>query len=396
MKWPWFARRSLALPSPELVTLFGSGTTASGVTVTPEAALSVPAVFACIQVLAQDLARTPIRLRRKIGEDSYVDAVEHPLYEILATLPNPEQTAVTVKSALMWQLLTYGRAFAEVVRVDGRVTALWPLDARAMRVDRNEARVKRWTYSNSTAGVYTWLFDASQPPIFELIQETPLNRCRELVGTMLALQSYVSKFFANSARPSGVLTAPAAIADETAVRLKESWRSMFASGGANQRGVPVLESGLKFEAVASENDSAQLVETMAQLTTQICGAFRVPAWMAGNLDKTSYSNMESSSLAYVTSTLDPLFALWEDAMRRDLLTSRQYPQYIVTFDRSSLLRSDIKSLHEALAIGRNTGFYSCNDCRRALGINPIENGDDYLVNSALQPVGAPSADPVIA
>jgi HK97 family phage portal protein len=368
----------------------GSGPTASNHTVTPENALTVPAVFSCCQVLAQDLARTPIRLREKIGEDTFVDATAHPLFEILHALPNPEQGAFEVKAALMWSLLTYGRAYAEIVRVNGRVTALWPLDSRRMRVDRTPARVKRWTYSTGSS-THVWLFDPSQPPIFELVHDTPLARCRELVGTALALQEYVGKFFANGARPSGVLTAAGRLTPDQKTSLKEQWRGLFASGGSNVRGVPVVDGGLKFETIASENDSAQLVETMAQLTTQICGVFRVPAWKAGNLDKTSYSNMESSALDYVTSTLDPLFQLWEDAMRRDLLTSRQYNQYTIQFDRSALLRSDMQALHASLAVGRNTGFYSANDCRRKLGENPIPNGDDYLVNSALQPAGAPHA-----
>ena len=76
---------------------------------------------------------------------------------------------------------------AEIVRVDGRITALWPLDATVMQVDRTPARIKRWTYRRQ-GQTYTWLFDPSQPPILELMMETPLTRCRELVGTALALQ----------------------------------------------------------------------------------------------------------------------------------------------------------------------------------------------------------------
>jgi HK97 family phage portal protein len=188
---------------------------------------------------------------------------------------------------------------------------------------------------------------------------------------------------------AGKLTQP------QAQSLSEQWKAIFNGGGSNVRGVTVLDNGLKFEPIASENDSAQMIETMAQLTTQIAGVFRVPAWKVGNLDKASYANMESSALDYLTSTLDPFFQLWEDAMRRDLLTSRQYGAYRIQFDRSALLRSDTAALHASLATGRNTGFYSANDCRRKLGENPIPNGDDYLVNSALQPVGVPNV-PAIA
>jgi phage portal protein BeeE len=103
--------------------------------------------------------------------------------------------------------------------------------------------------------------------------------------------------------------------------------------------------------------------------------------------------MESSALDYITSTLDPLFQLWEDAMRRDLLTSRQFGQYTLQFDRAALLRSDVKSLHEALARGIQAGIYSQNDARRKLGENPIADGDRYLVNSALVPVAQAGEGP---
>jgi HK97 family phage portal protein len=371
----------------------GSGPTASSIIVTPENSLSVPAVFACCQVLAQDLARTPIKLRQQIATDTFEDAVDHPLFEILHALPNPEMTAYQVKAALMWSLLTYGQAFAEIVRVDGRITALWPLDARAMRVDRTPARVKRWTYT-PLGQTYSWLFDASAPPILELVQETPLNRCRELVGTALALQEYTGHFFANGARPTGILQAPHHISQAQAQDLKERWLAIMSRSGSRHRGVGILEGGIEFKPIAADNDSSQLNETWSAINQMIAGTFRVPTWKIGDLTKTSYANMEAGELAYVTSTLDPFFQLWEDALRRDLLTSRQFGQFSIQFDRSALLRSDTKSLHESLAVGRNTGIYSVNDCRKKLGENPIPGGDDYLVNSALQPIGAPR-DPTI-
>jgi HK97 family phage portal protein len=380
----------------DFTALFDTATTAAGVTVTPENSLSVPAVFSCCQVLSQDIARTPIRLRQQVAEDTYVDAVNHPLYEILYALPNPEQTAFQVKSALMWSLLTYGKAYAEIVRQDGRVSALWPLDARLMRVDRTPARIKRWRY-DSGGQTYTWLFDASQPPIFELVHETPISRCRELIATALALQQFTAKFFANEGRPSGVLQLQGPMNQAISDRLGAQWRALFGSGGTQRRGIAVLDSGAEFKPIAPHNDESQLNETWAALNQMIAGAFRVPTWKVGDLSKTSYANMEAGALDYVTSTLDPFFQLWEDAIRRDLLTTRQYSQYQIVFDRSALLRSDTKSLHDSLATGRNTGYLSANDCRRALGLNPIPDAeaDAYLVNSALVPIGAPR-EPTVA
>jgi HK97 family phage portal protein len=394
----WLERRvsvtTLARPSPAFWQLFESGPTASGQVVDATTALQVPAVFSCIQVLAQDLARTPIRFRQKTGPDTFVDAADHDLFDLLNSLPNPEMTAFTFKHFLQWQLLVHGKAFAEIVRVDGRVTALWPLDAASMRVDRDASLRKRWTY---TAGgqPFVWLFEASMPPILELTMETPLLRCREIIGSALALQSYTANFFKNNARPQGVIQAPHGIADTTADALKAAWATNY--GGASNRGkVAVLEGGVEFKPIAMENDAAQLNETMRAINEQIAGVFRVPVWKIGDLSKANYSNMESGQLTYTTDTLDPLFELWEEALRRDLLTSRQWHLYTMAFDRQALVRNDIRSLNASLQSGIQNGYLSQNEARKALGLNPIPDGDTYMVNTALQPVGALREVPGVA
>jgi HK97 family phage portal protein len=379
---------------PPLLNVWGGAPwpTAAGVPVDAKTALGVRAVFACCQVLSQDVARTPIRLRQQIDDDTWEDAVDHPLWEILHDLPNPEQSAYQFKAAMEWNLLLYGRAYAEIVRVDGRVVSLWPLDPQMMRVDRTAAPgyVKRWTYGHYS-GVYTWLFDASQPPILELVSASPVQGCQDLIGTALALQAFVGAFFKNNAKPAGVIQAAGAISNDTATRLREYWAVNY--GGVQNRGkIPVLDGGLEFKTIQSENDSAQLVETQKAIATAICGTFRVPPWKAGLMESTNYSNMQQGELSYVTGTLDPLFQLWEEAIRRDLLTTRQFGMYTAEFDRSALVRSDVKALNDSLSSGIQNGYLSQNDARRALGLNPIPNGDVYMVNSALAPVGKEPAN----
>lgn len=382
-------RRSLSGSWRTLWEGVGATETAAGVTVTPEAAAALPTVFACLQVLAQDVAKTPVKLRRQVAPDTFEDAREHDLWEILHDLPNPEMTAYSFKHQMMLQLLTYGRAYAQIVRVDGRVVSLWPLETAAMRVDRDAARRKRWTY-RAGGETHVWTFDASMPPIFELTHDTPLVRCRELLGTALALQTYLAKFFANGARLTGVLQSPRALGDKSIKNLRESFNALY-QGTSNAFKVAVLENDVKFQAIAAPNDEAQLNETMQSLRIDIAGMFRVPPHKIGDLSKATYSNMEAGAIEYVTGALDPYFTCWEQAIRRDLLTTRQYGRYDVAFDRQSLIRSDMQSLHAALATGRQAGFYSANDARRALGLNPIPGGDEYLVNSALVPVAPAGA-----
>ena len=391
MRWfdRLFHRRGVALKGFHSFSDLIGAETSAGIAVTPEKALTVPAVFSCIQVLSQDVAKAPIRLRQKVGADSYIDATDHDLYELLHDLPNPETSAFTFKQMLMHDLLTSERAFAQIVRVNGRVTALWRLDPHRMTVDRDEARRKRYRYTDARGQTMTWLFDASMPPIFELLHPSPLRYCRELIGTALALQSYTGLFFSQGARLSGVLQTDKTLSPTSVERLRESFRALY-SGLQNAHSTAVLEDGMKFQPISAENDAAQLNETQANINQMIAGTFRVPTWKIGDLTKTSYANMEAGELAYVGSTLDPFFQLWEDAIRRDLLTVRQFGQFTVTFDRSALLRSDMKSLHDALAVGRQNGIYSTNDCRRTLGLNPVEGGDQYQMNGNMVSIDAPT------
>jgi phage portal protein BeeE len=104
--------------------------------------------------------------------------------------------------------------------------------------------------------------------------------------------------------------------------------------------------------------------------------------------------MEAGELSYITDSLDPWFELWEESLRRDVLTTRQFGSYTVQFDRSALVRNDVKSLYDSLSRGIQNGFLSQNDARRALNLNPIPDGNVYMVNSALRPVGAPPEVPV--
>jgi HK97 family phage portal protein len=348
--------------------------------------MAVPAVKAAIKVLSEDVAKTPLRLRQRIGQDAFVDQQQHDLWELLHDLPNPETDAFTFKRELTSDMLRFGSAYAQIVRMNGRVQSLWRLPPPSVRVDRDGQRRKRWTVTTAT-GREVFLFDPSMPPILELKFDSPIQECRELIGTALTLQRYTSQFFRNGARPMGALTHPDTLDDEAGKRLRDSWQDTF--GGENSHKTVVLEEGMKYEAFASPNDHAQLNELMQSLRGQIAGAFRVPPYKIGDLSQSNYSNIESLSLEYMTGSLDPLFIAWEHSIRRDLLTTRQFNIYTAQFDRSALIQSDRASLHTALATGRQNGIYSVNDCRRKLGENPIpaeQGGDLYLVNSAMVPI----------
>ncbi len=384
-----FERRSWLLSQlTSWADLGGPAPTASGMLVSPETAVTVPSVAACIHVLAQDIARTPTKLRRRLAEDRFVDATDHDLWEILTSLPNPETTGYTFKYGMQAALLTYGKAYAEIQRVDGRIVALWPLESRRMTVDRDSRRRKRYRYRLENGQLTEWIFDPSRPPILDLAAESPIAKARELIGTALALQRYVAVFFRNGARLGGVLHSKTTLQQKARDQLKEAFAAVY-EGADNAHKTAVLSGDVEYKPFAAPNDAAQLNETQRFLRTEIAGVFRVPPHKIGDLTDATYSNIEQQAVSYTMESLDPYFTCWEQALERDVLTSRQFPQFDVTFDREALIRSDVKSRLEGLALARNAGVYSVNDIRRKLGENLVDasdGGDLYLVNANMVPM----------
>ena len=396
---------SLENPTTPWDAFFQEGArTASGVTLTDDKAVSVPEVYACLQVLSQDVGRCPVKLRRLERDGSYTDASDHSMWEILADLTNPETTAFQFRSQMQSDLMRYEHAYAEIIRNPrGEVVSLWRLDPRYMEVSRDALNRKIYTYRpGGSSSVQQWAFHPSTPPILELAHPSPMVRCRELIGLAYALDLFGASFFANGARPSGTLETPPGVNLDPEVRhrLRESFQKLF-SGSENAGKVALVEGGLTFKPITIANNEAQYNETRKFIRTMIAGAFRMPPHKIGDLERATFSNIEQQSIDYVTGTLDPFLVAWEQAFRRDLLSTRQFPGYVATFDRQALIKADIKSMLDALAVGRQNGWYSADDIRKRLGENPIggETGQAYLVNGNMIPVaqaGQKAAAPAVA
>ena len=150
-----------------------------------------------------------------------------------------------------------------------------------------------------------------------------------------------------------------------------------------------MEGGTKFNPITIPNNEAQYIEARAHVRTQIAGVFRVPPHKIGDLSRATFSNIEHQSIDYVTGTLDPFLVSWEQALRRDVLTNRQYPRYEVKFDRAALIKSDLKSQFDAFAVARQNGWMSSNDILRKLDENliPGKAGNAYLVNGNMKSAG---------
>ena len=167
-------------------------------------------------------------------------------------------------------------------------------------------------------------------------------------------------------------------------RLRQSWKAQFS--GKNNHSVAVLEEGMTFKQMAIPPNEAQFLETRKFQINEIARIFRVPPHMVGDLEKSSFSNIEQQSLDFVMYTLNPWIVRWEQAMQQALLLPAEKGRLSFRFNVDGLLRGDYQSRMNGYAVARQNGWMSANDIRELENMNPIpdeEGGNLYLINGNL-------------
>ena len=219
-----------------------------------------------------------------------------------------------------------------------------------------------------------------------LVGYSPIAMAKHAIGMAIACEEYGAKFFANGAAPGGVLEHPGTIKDPQ--RVRESWQSTF-GGSGNANKIAVLEEGMKYTPIGISPEQAQFLETRKFQINEIARIFRVPPHMVGDLEKSSFSNIEQQSLEFVKYTLDPWVIRWEQSIQRSLLNSEEKKKYFAKFNVEGLLRGDYQSRMNGYAIGRQNGWMSANDIRELENLDriPAEDGGDlYLINGNMLPL----------
>jgi HK97 family phage portal protein len=363
--------------------LFG-GTT-SGKAVNERTAMQTSAVYACVRILAESVAGLPLHVYERTANGSKSTKPSHPLYRLLHDEPNREMTSFVFRETLMSHLLLWGNAYAQIIR-DGRgfPIALYPLLPDRMAVDRNESGELVYTYQSDKGQVKLRRENILHIPglgFDGLIGYSPIAMAKNAVGLALATEDYGATFFANVANPGGVLEHPGVIKPEQADRLRESWQSQF--GGANAHKVAVLEEGLKFHQMSIPPEQAQFLETRKFQINEIARIFRVPPHMVGDLEKSSFSNIEQQSLEFVKYTLDPWVVRWEQSLQQALILPSEKATIFIKFNLDGLLRGDYQSRMQGYSTGIQNGFMSVNDVRGLEDMNLLtaeEGGDLHFVN----------------
>ncbi|MFE3855295.1 phage portal protein [Streptomyces griseorubiginosus] len=371
----------------------------AGVRVDQETAMTYAPYFAGVRVISEDVGGLPLLMYERLARGKQ-RATDHPLYTLLHDAPNDMMGALAFRENLTGHCMNWGRGAAYVVyhQRTGVIEELWPLrpDRLHVRCRRmGNGKFERWfQYLDDVNGIYANL--APGEVLFVggvgdngLGGHSIVELAANSIGLGLATEHYGAKTFDNNSAPGGILTHPDTVSDEARKRMRADWENLHR--GINRAGLmAIMEEGVTWTSVGLPNDANQFLETRKLQVTDMSRWLRLPPHMIGDLDRATFSNIESQQLDYVSMALASWLTRWEQAIVTQLLLPEERATYFPEHLVDALLRGDTAARYAAYAIGRQWGWLSANDIRERENLNAIDGGDQYLVPLNMVPAAGSS------
>lgn len=361
------------------------------------------AVYACIAIIAGDLAKLPPRVRTQRADGAKFDVPNHPAALVLNN-PNGYQTRVDFWGQFMASALFTGNVYVFLARdANNVVRQLHILDPRLVRVLLADDGSVFYRIGQERLAE---LLDTDVIPARDIMHHRLLTLNHPLVGltplyaagvsamTGQTIQQNSYAFFANMSRASGVLTAPGKISQELANRLKTEWDQNFKGGSMGRTGV--LGEGMKWEPLTISAADAQLIEQLRWSVEDVARCFRVPTYMLTDASKVSFKNAEQLARNYYSQTLQYHIESIEARLDQAFdLTGNTFCE----FDLAALLRMEFDARMSAYQVGIQSGVLTINEARKLEELSPMEGGDEPLIQSQYRPLsmaGEPMSAPAPA
>lgn len=367
----------------ELYDWLVGGLSSAGYSVTEKTALSVAAVYACVNVIGGAIASMPFHIYKR-GQDGN-ERIDSELWWLFNESPYPNWIAASFWEYIVQARSFHGDAFVRIHRASSlspRVIGFEPVHpSRVSVVKENGLLLYTITLEN---GKITTVDQGDMLHIpgvgFDGIRSMSVLRhaLRNSVGTALAADDYSSKFFSNSARPDFVLTVDGMVKPEVIDNIRDQWKARY-TGTQNAHLPAILSGGMKAQQLTMNSEDAQLLDTRKFQVEDICRIFGVPPFMVGHNEKTTSwgSGVEQMSLGFVKYTLQRHLIPIQQEINRKI-----WPRSLRTFgefNTAGLERGDLKTRYEAYRVGLGRAgepaFLTVNEVRKKENLMPIDGGD---------------------
>ena len=376
--------------NPSLWNMYGAQSL-TGENVTPDTALTYSAYFNAISLISGTIGAMPLHLMQGKGKTKRI-ADDRVMYRVLHDSPNPYMTAMAFRECIQAHVLGWGNGYAEKVRNGyGELIALWPITPNRVRPEMIDGEL-----------VYRIQMPDGSPivlPRDKVLHIAGLGfdgflgysiaaMARKSIGLGMAMETFGSRFFGEGTHPGVIVEHPQKLSPEAHSNLKASLSDTY-SGLGNSHRLMLLEEGMKFQKIVIDPKDSQFLESRQFNIPEIARWFNLPPHKLKDLTRSSFSNIESEQISFVTDSILPWLVRLEQNYNMQLLTpsdrdnsgrGRLYFKHNV----EGLLRADAAARGTYYREMFNIGAMSINEIREKEDLDPIDGGDIHLVPMNMQ------------
>jgi HK97 family phage portal protein len=380
----------------------GGGPATSGVDVTPATALSWTAISAGVRISGETLGSLPWSVFEYVPTSvagrpgDKIERTNHPLYFLLHSEPNEEQTSMEFLEMAQSHALWFGGSASQIVRDNaGIIRELWPLSPDRCRWERDPdgslwlrvtlpagqgggvggstmlpAREVLWVRGFSTNGIY----GASLPEWH-----------REAIGLGLATELFIAGFFGRGLSAGGILEHPKTVSKEAQARIREAMDNQV--GGLDRaHRLLILEEGMKWTQTTIDPQKAELLGLRQFQIAEASRILRIPPHMLGDLTRGTFSNNEQQAIEFVQNHVRPWTVRWEQRCNKQLFGRKEKGRLYVKANMNALARGDMQARFTAYQVGIASRVVTPNECRENEDLNPgPPDLDQFQVSPNLNP-----------
>jgi HK97 family phage portal protein len=370
-------QKAMSLLDERIGEMFGALPTASGVVVSGNSAMRVPAVLQAVRLISETLGSLPCKLYREAG-DSKEAAKDHPAHKITHSRANEWTSAGQLRVDLTIDALLHGAGYAQVVRAsDDRPLELHRLDPSKVQRQCEDDGEPYYLVSTERGQVRLSYRDVLYIPAFAGV--SPVKLGREAIGIGLTLEKHTSNLFSDGARPSGMFWTENSVPDtdagtKTIANILKDYRSAF-SGGKQSRPL-IVPNGFRYQQMALASTDAQFIENRLEQINEVARIFGVPPHMLYQLERATWSNAEQMAASFLQLCLRPWLDKWQDAYATVLLTDEERDTLYFEFVIDDLQRADAAGRAEIFGKLVAMRAMTPNEVRAAMNLPALPGGDE--------------------
>lgn len=374
---------NLANPEDWLRTAFGALPTAAEIPVTESNAVQITAFWSAVNTIADTLGELPIKLVRDQANGASKPVRKHSSLDLVRTNPNPMMTSLVYKSTTQAHMLVWGNGASWIKRDrTGVPVELWPLlpSKTSIVVDNGEL------YFDTDLNIGRTRLKAADVVHLPALSRNGVHGMsiiaeqRETLSANIAANRFGSKFFANGAKPGGLISYPGRVRDPE--KVKKAMEE--AAGGANTSSMIVLSDDAKYTPFGVPPDDAQFLGTREFGVDEIARMFRLPSHFLNKMGQATFNNLEQMGTHFAQYTMMPWIIRWEQELTRKLLTPEEVARGMkFKFNIAALVRGDIKTRSEVYAKAISYGWMTRNEVRALEDMNSIDGLDEPLIPANL-------------